>query len=237
MTRISKNTLRIAAALLCVALIVLGGLIGRTRAALLEGSEADLQMGMSALDVQLVENAAGGETVFDGDEEGRLFADLAETKIDPGYTYPETVAARNSGSSDEYVRIIVKKYWTDADGKDTEVSPDAIELVLNDKDWFEDKSESSTEKSVYYCRRSVAAGSDSPALFTGIRISPEVMADVSFSEPDDDKVVTATFRYNGLKFNIEAEVQAIQYEHAGDAAGSAWGVTDISFSGGVVSPK
>lgn len=124
MTKINKNTLRIAAAVLCIALIVLGGLIGRTRAALLEGNGAQVELGMETLAVQLTEN---GETV-DGD--GTLFSSLKDVSIDPGYTYADEIAVNNNGASEEYVRVIVTKYWTDDSGKVTTVSPDDIELVL-----------------------------------------------------------------------------------------------------------
>lgn len=232
MTKINRNTLRLIAAALCIALLVLGVLISRSVAALLEGNDAQLEMGMASLDVQLTEN---GTVVADGTREGTLFAALADTNPDPGYTYNEEIRARNSGSAPEYVRVIIRKYWTDQNGKATkDIDPDRIVLAAGDG-WFENPAESSTEQSVYYCRQSLAAGADSAPLFTGIRIDGNIAADYELSEADTDGVIKATYAYDGLSFNVEAEVQAIQYEHAQEAAGSAWGITDVTFSDGTAS--
>ncbi|MBP3897796.1 MAG: hypothetical protein J6D57_08235 [Mogibacterium sp.] len=235
MTKINRKTLRLIATALCVVMIVLGGLIARTAAALIEGDEAQLEMGMATLDVQLTENDT---VVADGTTEGKLFSALADTVIDPGYTYEENIAVRNSGASPEYVRVIIRKYWTDDSGKVTDaVSPESIELVTG-SGWFENAAESSTEQSVYYCSRSLDAGTDSAPLFTGIRVNGKIADAFTIAEdPADDKVLKATFAYDGLSFNVEAEVQAIQYDHANEAAGSAWGITNIVFADGRVTLK
>lgn len=234
MTKISKNTLRLIAAALCVAMLVFGGLIGKTAAALLEGDDADLEMGMATVKVDLLEN---GNVVASSGEEGILFESISGTKADPGYTYQDTVAARNSGNSPQYVRIIIKKYWTDADGKVTTVDPALIELTTGDG-WFENADERSTEQSVYYCKKSVAPGEDSAPLFTGVRINGSIAEEYKIeADADDPNTLKATYAYDGLSFNVEAEAQAIQYEHANEAVGSAWGVTGINFADGTVSKQ
>lgn len=230
MTKISKNTLKITAAILCIALVILGGLIGRSRAALLEGDGAQVELGMETLDVQLLEN---GDAVADG---GRLFSSLDDAKIDPGYTYDDAVAVRNSGVGEEYVRVIVTKYWTDENGsKVTSVKPDEIELAEGNG-WTANKAESTAEQTVYYYNSSLAAGEDSSPLFTGIRLDGSIAEAYEITEKSDDNKTTliAAFDYDGLSFNVEAEAQAVQYEHGQEAAGSAWGVTNVTFSGGSV---
>ncbi len=228
MTKINKNTLRIAAAVLCIALIVLGGLIGRTRAALLEGNGAQVELGMETLAVQLTEN---GKTV-DGD--GTLFSSLKDVSIDPGYTYADEIAVNNNGASEEYVRVIVTKYWTDDGGKVTTVSPDDIELVLGNG-WAANKKESTAEQTVYYCNKSLAPGGSS-TLFTGIKLDADIAGAYTIKEKSEDDKTTliAEFKYDGLTFNVEAEAQAVQYEHGQEAAGSAWGVTNVTFNNGSV---
>ena len=199
MTKINKNTLRIAAAVLCIALIVLGGLIGRTRAALLEGNGAQVELGMETLAVQLTENGVN-----------------------------------NNGASEEYVRVIVTKYWTDDGGKVTTVSPDDIELVLGNG-WAANKKESTAEQTVYYCNKSLAPGGSS-TLFTGIKLDADIAGAYTIKEKSEDDKTTliAEFKYDGLTFNVEAEAQAVQYEHGQEAAGSAWGVTNVTFNNGSV---
>jgi len=230
MTKISNNTLKRIAAVLCVALVILGGLIGRSRAALLESNEAQVELGMETLAVQLTEN---GDEVADG---GRLFGSLDETKIDPGYTYSDTVAVRNSGASEEYVRVIVTRYWTDKDGKKvTSVKPDEIELTKG-SGWTANKSESTAEQTVYYYKSSLAAGEDSDPLFTGIRLNGKIAEayKITAKNEGDKTTLIAGFDYDGLSFNVEAEAQAVQYEHGQEAAGSAWGVRNVTFSDGSV---
>lgn len=228
MTKINKNTLRIAAAVLCIALIVLGGLIGRTRAALLEGNGAEVGLGMETLSVQMTEN---DEAVA---EDGTLFGSLEQTKIDPGYTYNDEVAVSNDGASEEYVRVIVTKYWTDGSDKKTTVDPALIELALGN-DWVANPSESTAEQTVYYCNHSLEAG-DASTLFTGIKLNADIAKAYTIHKQSEENKTTliAEFDYDGLEFNVEAEAQAVQYEHGQEAAGSAWGVTNVTFSDGRV---
>ena len=68
-------------------------------------------------------------------------------KIQPGKAYSEELSVRNSGSIDEYVRVILYCYWEDKDGnRVTDVSPGLIELGLTGNGWVEDASASTEEK-------------------------------------------------------------------------------------------
>ena len=48
----------------------------------------------------------------------------------------------------------------------------------------------------------------------------------------DGKTVTAVYDYDGAAFCIDIEAQSVQAEHGGEAIRAAWGVTDITVSGG-----
>lgn len=113
----------------------------------------------------------------------------AGEQLQLGRSYPEAIAVRNTGSIDQYVRVKLYTYWTNADGsKNTELSPDWIDLHLTEgSGWVEDTSARTTN----------AAG---------------------------QTVITTTYDYDGVQFNLEAEVDAVQTHNAADAILSAWGV-------------
>ena len=50
------------------------------------------------------------------------------------------------------------------------------------------------------------------------------------TEENGVKKKVTTFNYDGVKFNLEAEVDAVQTHNAADAIKSAWGV-DVNVAG------
>ena len=55
----------------------------------------------------------------------------AGEKLVPGKAYPEALSVKNSGTIDQYVRVMVYRYWVDKEGnKTTELSPELIDLNL-----------------------------------------------------------------------------------------------------------
>lgn len=134
-------------------------------------------------------------------------------KIQPGKAYEEKLSVRNSGSIEEYVRVSLYRYWEDKDGnRVTDVSPGLIELGLTGDGWVEDTSAGTEERTVLYYTGILSPGQETPALSETLRIEEEaVMAE----------------GYNGLRFVLEAEVNAVQTHNAEDAIKSAWGV-DVS---------
>ena len=60
-----------------------------------------------------------------------------DEKFALGKAYDEALTVQNSGSIDTFVRVILTKSWTDADGnKNTRLSPDLIDLnLLTDNGW------------------------------------------------------------------------------------------------------
>ena len=44
------------------------------------------------------------------------------------------------------------------------------------------------------------------------------------SEPDANGVITTTYDYDGARFTLEVQVDAVQTHNAADAIKSAWGV-------------
>ena len=128
-------------ALLSASVVLLAGsTIGSARAALTYYSENyGAQVEVSNIGVSLVENdkvVSKRDYASNGtwdETTGDLLTALKEEKIVPGKQYEEAIKVTNSGSIDSYVRVILKKSWTNKEGvKDTSLSPDRIDLNLTD---------------------------------------------------------------------------------------------------------
>lgn len=163
---------------------------------------------------------------------GKLLEHMIDTEhgetLQPGRRYEERLSVRNSGSIDEYVRVMVYRYWTDADGRKlTEVSPEDIDLhLLTDGNWSEDRSASTEERLVLYYGRVLESGAESEPFADSLTIRTDVAQKVTeeVREENGYTVIRTTYAYDGLRFVLEAEVDAVQTHNAADAIRSAWGV-------------
>ena len=109
-----------AVLILSALLVVLVGMIavlrsGSTQAALTESEEQTLEIEMSALGVTLLEN---------GEDTDTLFSEWSDGSFDPGRLYDDEISVKNSGKYDEYVRVVVKKYWGETESKELKLLPD-----------------------------------------------------------------------------------------------------------------
>ncbi len=232
-----KNRKNIPLYAVCAAAAVLIGVIlfassgGSTRAQLIETNEEDAQeldLSMSRLTVRLREN---GKTVES------LLGDLEAESIDPGKNYEEKLAALNDSDEPEYVRMIIRKYWKDADDKRVDLDPALISLTFgeedyNAEDWTVNPKEHTAERDVYYLNAALPAVKESALLFDRIRIDSAIADLVTFNR--EDNVIIAEYEYNSLIFAVEAEVQSVQFEHGEAAAASAWGVENVAIVNGTV---
>ena len=226
-----RIALAIAAVCLSAAMVVLLFLIKDTRANLLYGDGADVDLGMSDLKVQLEEN---GSTVKDG---GKLLGQLKDVSVDPGYTYSEKITAKNAGNVDEYVRIIVKKYWTDGQDKRVDLDPSLIKFSYEGKDyntdrWVIDPSQTTSEQAVYYYRMPLGEGEKTAPLFDGVKVDASI-AD-KFKVSESGKKITAEYDYNDLKLGADMTVQGVQTADGPDAVRSTWGNEHVNVENGVV---
>lgn len=228
-----------ALVLTAAALLLVGSTVGSTRAALTYYSENySAQMNMQSIGVSLLENdkvVSSRDYVsnneWKGTSEGTLLTNLLgkDGTFTPGKKYNEAISVKNSGTIDTFVRVIITKSWQDEEGnKNTTLSPDLIELnFLTDNGWQIAKDQSTTERTVLYYTKAVAAGDSTPALSDTIRIKPSIAKDVT--KHVDGNTITYTYKYNGYTFHIDAEVDAVQTHNAKDAIKSAWGV-DVNVS-------
>ena len=229
------------------AVLLVGSGVGSARAALTYYSENySAQMNMQSIGVSLLENdkvVSSRDYVsnneWKGTSDGTLLTNLLgkDETFTPGKKYNEAISVKNSGTIDTFVRVIITKSWQDEKGnKNTNLSPDLIELnFLTDNGWQVADAQSTRERTVLYYTKAVAAGDTTPALSDTLRINPSIASDVTKPVPESEKesekgkTITYTYKYNGYTFHIDAEVDAVQTHNAKDAIKSAWGV-DINVS-------
>lgn len=238
-----------ALVLTAAALLLVGSTVGSTRAALTYYSENySAQMNMQSIGVSLLENdkvVSSRDYVsnneWKGTSEGELLTDLLgkDETFTPGKKYNEAISVKNSGTIDTFVRVIITKSWQNEKGnKNTNLSPDLIELnfltdngweIAKDQSYQSDQSDQYKERTVLYYTKALKAGKPTPALSDTLRINPSIASDVKQNVSEDGKTITYTYKYNGYTFHIDAEVDAVQTHNAKDAIKSAWGV-DVNVS-------
>lgn len=214
--------------LLALAVILLvGSALGSTSAALSYYSDNyTANLAVSEIGVALVEN--GNET------SEKLLANMVgeNEKIQLGKKYPEELTVRNTGEIDQYVRVSIVKSWMKDGKKVTSLSPDLIDLNLTGNGWIEDKNASTEERTVLYYLGILAGGAEAPIFADTIRIDGSVATQATKETVKSENgytTITTTYKYDGVTFNLEAQVDAVQTHNAQDAIKSAWGV-DVKVS-------
>lgn len=232
---------------LLAAALLLGSAVGSTRAALTYYSENySAQVRMSSIGVALLEN---GETVssrayiddgvWNETGKGALLAHMPDGKttgqLIPGKAYEERLQVKNTGTIDTFVRVIITRYWKDAEGrKATDLSPALIQLGLAEESgWIyddaSDEPDYSPEHMVFYYSKALAPNTVSEALSDTLRIDPAIAREVKISEITDNGTTRQVYeyRYDGYSLCLEAEVNAVQTHSGAEAIKSAWGVDVI----------
>ncbi|SDB34688.1 hypothetical protein SAMN02910298_01692 [Pseudobutyrivibrio sp. YE44] len=216
MKKIFKNPILI----LAVGVFVIGASsIGATRAAIVTQSEID----------RVNFTTATFEIGLTGDVDGDLiyFPNLPEEgPVQIGKCYKSTVNVANISDEatgyKEYVRVIVRKSWTNADGiKDQNLDPDLIELSIADG-WVRYEDDTlSKECEIYYLKDAVECG-EVKEFLTGITINDTVATKV-VQEGSETEIINK-YVYDGQKVSISIQADAVQTHHAEDAIHGAWGV-------------
>lgn len=159
-----------------------------------------------------------------------------------GYNYDEELAAVNEGGYDEYVRVVVKKYWTDAEGnKINTLNPELIQLTLDgivisdlNEAWVVDPASAGTpEQVILYSTQPLAANGGSLMFANKLRIDESVIGEAAkdtteVTTEDGKTIFTTVYDVDGYSFNIEAEVDAVQDHNFVEAIKSAWGIDPVS---------
>lgn len=232
--------------------LLLGSAIGSTQAALTYYSENyTAEITISQIGVSLMEN---GKVVSSRDynedkwdistnkkdsasASGALLTNMLDKekgeKLALNKKYDEVLRVKNSGSIDQYVRVRIYRYWTDKDGKKvTALSPDLIDLRIKDKSindkeaydgsrWVKNP-ESTRECMELYYKGILPSESESESFADVIRIDEQVAAEATVETKGN--IITTTYKYDGVNFHLDVEVDAVQTHNAKDAMKSAWGV-------------
>lgn len=232
--------------------LLLGSAIGSTQAALTYYSENyTAEITISQIGVSLMEN---GKVVSSRDynedkwdistnkkdsasASGALLTNMLDKekgeKLALNKKYDEVLRVKNSGSIDQYVRVRIYRYWTDKDGKKvTALSPDLIDLRIKDKSindkeaydgsrWVKNP-ESTRECMELYYKGILPSESESESFADVIRIDGQVAAEATVETKGN--IITTTYKYDGVNFHLDVEVDAVQTHNAKDAMKSAWGV-------------
>lgn len=227
---------------LLAVILLLGSSIGGARAALIIFSEDyTSHMEIYHIGVTLNEN---GKTVcsrdYAGDNSWTEKSDPLLQSLIPegeslklGYAYPEKLTVTNSGDINEYVRLIIRKYWLDEkDQKVTGLFPEQIDLHFTEDGWVKDDGLSTKETTILYYNSMLPPGSTSSAATDTLIIDPSIARIIGTEQ--EGNVVKTVYEYDHMRFVIEAEVDAVQDHNAEDAIASAWGA-DVSISGNSLS--
>lgn len=216
------------------AVLLLGSALGSTRAALTYYSEnytAEIrihQIGVSLLENGEVVSSRNYEDDKWSETSGALLQNMLKEgeKLVLGKKYEENLSVSNSGTIDQYVRVRIYKYWTkkDSDVKETSLSPDLIKLNLtNNGQWINpDPDTKNKECTELYYKGILPAGSITADFAEGIAIDGQLATEAEVKQ--EGNTITTTYKYDGVEFHINVEVDAVQTHNAQDAIQSAWGV-------------
>lgn len=233
-------------------LMLLGSAVGSTRAALTYYSENyTAQITVSQIGVSLLENGQevssrgyidnqwnSSTNQGDGAASGALLQNMLpeKEKLALNKEYEEKLSVKNSGTIDEYVRVRIYRYWTkkNGDGKDVKVttlSPNLIDLnLVNSGQWINPQQNADGEDGLgkecleLYYKGILPSGSETALFADGIRIDGQIAAEVKIEEDPKTNTITTTYKYDGVEFHVDVEVDAVQTHNAQDAIKSAWGV-------------
>ena len=255
-----KKRMKVASPMITVALfavavaMLIGSSVGGTKAALTYYSETyTSRIQMYDIGVSLVENEeevswrdynSAGDGTWN-EHTGVLLEHMIPEgeSLVLGKTYQENLKVRNTGTINQYVRVSIYKYWLDSEGKKRQdLSPALIDLNLVNlgTDWIEDESARTQERTVLYYNKLLCAQgegqSETPLFADTLTIDGSIAKKVSqeTNKTGNYTTIVTTYDYDGISFQIEVEVDAVQEHNAEDAIWSAWGKR-VAFHDGVLS--
>lgn len=214
---------------LAIGLLVFSA-VGSARAALNVQSEVlKSDIGMLEIGVELdnADGAVSGSALLDG------MVGTGE-KLKPGMIYERPVSVSNSGAIDEYVRVVVYKYWQNKDGeKDARFDPEMIVLGYEDG-WTKDTAAPKTydEREIWYYTDGPLVSGESKAFLKSVQINDEILT-LCTQKTVGNKIYTI-FEYDGAQFCIEIEADGVQTHNAQQAILSAWGKNVTVTDGGPI---
>ena len=212
------------------AVLLLASTVGSTQAALIHYNDDNYRAKVETFDIDV--------TLFENDKPveagtvllGNLLGE--DAKLVPGKTYDEKIQVANSGQIDSYVRVLIKKYWVDESGnkESVKLDPSYIELIPSASGKWVKSAESTREREIFYYTDVLTASETeekemTDAVIDGIRIDEAISKEVI--QYTNGNKVSYEYKYDGCKFVVEVEAQAIQTHNAEAAIKSTWGVDAV----------
>ncbi len=258
--RRASNNKRVTYLLLALAVILLlGSAVGSTRAALTYQSQNyEAEIIVSRIGVTLLENGKGvswrnytpdnewnqGTNDEEDLKKGELLTEMIPEgeKLVLNKDYKEELAVTNSGTIDEYVRVRIYRSWKDKEGnKITTLSPEHINIkdTVNSDEWIERKTNSKECIELYY-KGILKPGEKTEPFADKICIDDTVVVDgveetltkdVEIRENTKTGEITMVYKYDGVQFFVDVDVDAVQTHNAKDAIMSSWGVDASNVDG------
>ena len=178
-----------------------------------------------------------------------MVSDAGDQQLKVGKVYPFYLTVTNKGQIDEYVRVTLYKYWVKSDEtgdstkkgwvtgngeKQFSLDPTLIKIIPADSEKWELK-DVTDERMVFYYQDILKPGDTTPeALTKGLQILPGIVDMVTTSEvtqEDGTTIINYNFVYDGVKFVVEAQVDAVQSTHSAQSVPSAWGTAYVGQGG------
>ncbi len=132
-------------------------------------------------------------------DDGEPWPEEGFSEIKPGMDVTKIAYVTNTGDVDAYIRIVLKKTITPAEGVTAELNFDHITLDINTTDWTE-------QDGIYSYNKPLASGEHTAPLFTNVHFGG---------------VLGNEYRKARVVINVTA--QAVQVKHNGDSALTAAG--------------
>ncbi|MBQ7147179.1 MAG: hypothetical protein IJR96_00360 [Pseudobutyrivibrio sp.] len=145
---------------------------------------------------------------------------------DPEKSYPEVIQVKNTGTVDEYVRVVVYKSWLDSDGtKDSNLDTSLIHLnTVEGDDWLSPEDSDSKESTVYYLTKPLKSG-ETAQLLQDITFDKDVLkCEPIMTKTSEGLKAEIAYDYDGKILEVEVRVDAVQTHSAEDSIFAAWGV-------------
>ncbi len=202
------------------------------------------ELQMHTINVAIEEKSSDSwKTIASGpNTTGSAYSNLASSSMEVGKSYGNEFRVLNDGDIDEYVRVVIYKYWT-TDGKTKDFSGDEslIELSIPENSgWLLDQDNSTNEKTILFYSKILAKDESSSTFLNGLSLNGDIKKEYKLIKKTPVVEGDTTyysyvydFAYNGKQFKVEIEADAVQTHHAVDAIKSAWG-RDVTISGGTI---
>lgn len=230
-----RSPIKIVLLGLASAALVFSG-VQTTRAALsVQSNYYRAQASMEDISIAIVEN---GKVQTDALLQDLIVKSTGEKASDFSYgtSYKENLAVKNVGDIEQYVRVIVRKYWVnEADSKLVELDPSLIKINYTGN-WITDTANSTDEREILYYTKTLQPDQVSTDFADAIKVDGTVQLIGTYSRIDENGDTFVTYVYDGDDFVISCEAQGVQTHNAKDAVTSAWGkeACDLLTRAGVI---